>query len=45
MKVAVIGVGSSGGPMPVFGEDGPSALRISLALVESSQSHQVVQFK
>ena len=31
--------------VPVWGEDGLSALKISLALVESGQSHEVVQFK
>ena len=35
----------SGQPVPVSGEDGLVALRISLALVESGQSHQVVQFQ
>ena len=34
-----------GQPVPVSGEDGLVALRISLALVESGQSHQVVQFQ
>jgi predicted dehydrogenase len=34
-----------GTPMPVSGEDGLAALKISLALVESGQSHQVVEFK
>jgi predicted dehydrogenase len=35
----------SGGPVPVSGADGLAALRISLALVESGQSHQVIEFK
>jgi UDP-N-acetylglucosamine 3-dehydrogenase len=35
----------SGQPVPVSGEDGLVALKISLALVESGQSHQVVQFQ
>jgi predicted dehydrogenase len=35
----------SGQPVPVSGEDGLAALRIALALVESGQSHQVVEFK
>jgi predicted dehydrogenase len=34
-----------GQPVPVSGEDGLSALKISLALVESGQSHQVLQFQ
>jgi UDP-N-acetylglucosamine 3-dehydrogenase len=34
-----------GTPMPVSGEDGLAALKISLALVESGQSHRVVEFK
>jgi predicted dehydrogenase len=33
----------SGQPVPVSGEDGLAALKISLALVESGQNHQVVQ--
>jgi UDP-N-acetylglucosamine 3-dehydrogenase len=32
-------------PVPVSGEDGLAALRISLALVEAGQRHQVVEFK
>ncbi|NWG08352.1 MAG: Gfo/Idh/MocA family oxidoreductase [Chloroflexi bacterium] len=31
-------------PVPVSGEDGLAALRISLALVESGQSHRVIEF-
>ena len=30
-------------PMPVSGEDGLEALRISLALVESGRTHQVIE--
>ena len=30
--------------VPVTGEDGLAALRLSLALVESGQSHQVINF-
>ena len=33
----------SGNPMPVSGEDGLEALRLSLALVESGQTHQVIE--
>lgn len=33
-----------GNPVPVSGEDGLAALRISLALVESGQSHKVIEF-
>ena len=33
----------SGTPVPVSGEDGLAALRLALALVESGQSHQVVE--
>ena len=32
-----------GEPMPVSGEDGLAALKISLALVESGQKHQVIE--
>jgi UDP-N-acetylglucosamine 3-dehydrogenase len=32
-------------PVPVSGEDGLAALRISLALVEAGQRHQVVEFE
>lgn len=32
-----------GQPVPISGEDGLAALRISLALIESGQKHQVVQ--
>jgi predicted dehydrogenase len=35
----------SGETVPVSGEDGLAALKISLALVESGQSHQVVQIQ
>ncbi len=31
-------------PVPVSGEDGLAALRISLALVESGQTHKVIEF-
>ncbi|MDP2964617.1 MAG: Gfo/Idh/MocA family oxidoreductase [Pelolinea sp.] len=33
----------SGNPVPVSGEDGLEALRLSLALVESGQTHQVIE--
>jgi predicted dehydrogenase len=33
-----------GKPVPVSGEDGLAALRISLALVESGQTHKVIEF-
>jgi len=33
----------SGAPMPVSGEDGLEALRLSLALVESGRTHQVIE--
>jgi predicted dehydrogenase len=33
----------TGGPMPVSGEDGLLALRLALALVESGQTHRVVE--
>jgi UDP-N-acetylglucosamine 3-dehydrogenase len=33
----------SDSPMPVTGEDGLEALRLSLALVESGQTHQVIE--
>ncbi|HLA07977.1 MAG TPA: Gfo/Idh/MocA family oxidoreductase [Anaerolineales bacterium] len=34
-----------GSPVPVSGEDGLAALRISLAMVESGQTHQVVDLQ
>jgi len=34
-----------GKSVPVSGEDGLAALKISLALVESGQTHQVIEFK
>ncbi len=34
----------NGKPVPVSGEDGLAALRISLALVESGQTHKVIEF-
>lgn len=34
-----------GQPVPISGEDGLAALKISLALVESGRTHQVVEFK
>lgn len=33
-----------GNPVPVSGEDGLAALKISLALVESGENHQVIEF-
>ena len=33
----------SGGPVPVSGEDGLEALRLSLVLVESGRKHQVIE--
>jgi predicted dehydrogenase len=33
----------NGTPVPVSGEDGLEALRLSLALVESGQTHQVIE--
>ncbi|MDP2991597.1 MAG: gfo/Idh/MocA family oxidoreductase, partial [Kiritimatiellota bacterium] len=33
----------SGNPVPVSGEDGLEALRLSLALVESGRTHQVIE--
>jgi predicted dehydrogenase len=34
----------NGTPVPVSGEDGLAALRISMALLESGQTHQVIEF-
>jgi predicted dehydrogenase len=34
-----------GKPMPVSGEDGLAALKISLALVESGRNHKVIEFQ
>jgi predicted dehydrogenase len=33
-----------GKPVPVSGEDGLAALKISLALVESGRTHKVIEF-
>jgi myo-inositol 2-dehydrogenase/D-chiro-inositol 1-dehydrogenase len=33
----------NGTPVPVSGEDGLAALRLALALVESGQTHQVIE--
>jgi predicted dehydrogenase len=34
-----------GKPVPISGEDGLAALKISLALIESGQTHQVVELQ
>lgn len=34
-----------GNPVPITGEDGLAALKISLALVESGHTHQVVDLQ
>ena len=41
---AFLGAIEDGEAMPVSGEDGLAALKISLALVESGQRHQVIEF-
>lgn len=41
--IAFLDAVENGTPVPVTGEDGLEALRLSLALVESGQTHQVIE--